>query len=127
MSCLSHQWCPQCEQLIADMSCACRVTCDRHGDVCTPLIPDGKHEVRYHGKTPHSTLAYRNGWIVGRFILKPGNVAAWDECAPGHPTKSPAEVEWEWRAKQAVDDQERRRVQAIERSALLNGTEGGGI
>mgnify|MGYP001588209158 CR=1 FL=1 len=128
MSCFSHQWCPQCEQLIADMTCACLISCDRHGDVCTPVIPDGTHEIRYKGKPPHSTLEYRNQWIVGRYIVDyETRQSKWDACEPGHPTKTPWEVEQEWRAAQAVKDQERRRVQAIERQALLNGTEGGGI
>ena len=129
MSCLSHQWCPQCEQLIADMTCACRITCDRHGDVCTPVIPDGRHFVRYKYKEPHSEIGYFNQWPTGFYGRHAGDdpksPPIWMTQKPGHPTKTPMEVflgvrqTFEWRSPWVL--------RGSESIPEIDYTEGGGI
>lgn len=129
MTCISQAWCPQCEHIVADMTCMCACSCDRHGPVCTPVIPDGLHDIRYRGRsTFHTEQEYLNGWRVGSFILSyETGLSVWRKTEPGHPTKTPYEVEADQRAQQAVRDAETWRVRAIEQHDQLNCNGGGSI
>ena len=133
MTCISSAWCPQCEQIVSDTICMCACVCDRHGQVCTPVIPDGLHDVRQIGNsTPHTKREFRNGWEIGFYGWPPGRdfrklPSVWITKEPGHPTKTPYEVEQDYQDKQAIVYAERRRVQEIERNDQLNCNGGGSI
>lgn len=99
MSCLGQAWCPECKQIISS-SCICALVCDIHGRVCTPYPPDGKHDVRREGaKTVMTQQEYLNGWQIGYFAWGPGDdykgPARWHMRDPGHPTKSPLQLQQE--------------------------------
>ncbi len=106
MSCRSSAWCPECKQVITDSICMCAGVCDIHGQICTPVVPDGKHPVRATGKTlPHTDVEYLNGWETGfwTWSKEGGNWSVWMAREPGHPTKSPSDLmRDEWAEKSRV-------------------------
>ncbi len=128
MSCIGDAWCPQCEQIIYEGACMCALVCDRHGPVCTTVVPDGIHPRRMHRREPSQLMEYRNGWRVGWTLTMDG---PWQRCEPGHPTKSAQEAwieQWDKdQAQQQVRTTERFRVSVIETRDQLNCNGGGGI
>lgn len=133
MSCISEAWCPQCEQIVSDSICMCACVCDRHGQVCTRIIPDGRHPIRATRKEePHSEAEYRNNWRVGYYAWTGGmdwnGPPKWFTCEPGHPTKTPWEVEQErWNAQTKRENALRFDGVWIARGAEDRLSEGAGI
>lgn len=100
MSCISRAWCPECRQMVSDSICMCARVCDIHGQVCTTVVPDGRHPVRAtRQKTPPTEVEYRNGWEVGYYAWPGGRSwdlpPIWYTREPGHPTKSPQQLQRE--------------------------------
>lgn len=133
MSCLSKVWCPQCEQIITDDICMCTLYCEIHGRVCTSVIPNGCHFVRDNKhKFPHTKAEYKNGWEVGCYGWPPGRdwnylPAIWITKEPGHPTKTPFEIEREQRMQQEMIDAKRWFKKQIDDRDQLNCNSGGSI
>ncbi len=99
MSCIGDAWCPQCEQIVYEGCCMCALVCDKHGPVCTTVVPDGVHQRRMHRQEPSQLMEYRNGWCVGWTLTLDG---PWQRREPGHPTKSPRDIwreEWDKRVQ----------------------------
>lgn len=99
MSCLRYKWCPECQEVIWDPICMCLGGCDKHPKAaCTPIVPDGRHPYRENRKPKaEGEIEHRNGWEVGYlgWSKEGGNWSKWITREPGHPTKSPSQLQWE--------------------------------